>query len=147
MVEGMKHSMLAISLLVVAGCAEPVPERVWLRPGAPADEANRVLAACLSEAEGAFPEQRRVTATPRVTVGVGVGSGGLRGGLGTGVIFDRQDRNESARGARLDACMGRSGYAPAALPRCDGGPVRPLQSQPFDPRGLCVADGRIAAPA
>ena len=129
---------------LLAACAMPAARDVWLQPGLPVAAAERALLECRAEARARFPERPGIETTPRVTVGVGVGDGDLRGGLGTGVEILNVDRNAAPRAASVDACMIAKGYSAARLPGCSG-TVTPLATQPFDTRGVCVTqDGRLA---
>lgn len=144
----MRRALSLPLLALLAACAGTGSEPVWLKPGTPALAAEQDFLACAAEARRDFPADRRIATAPRVTVGVGVRrcSGGFcYGGFGQDpVIYDR-DVNAGLRDRALDLCMATRGYVERSLPRCTTSAAR-LQSQPFDTTGLCVADGRVAAP-
>ena len=136
--------ILAIALLLAACAASS--EAIWLKPGADALTAEQDFLACAAKARRDFGTDRRIQTSPRVTIGVGACRTGICAGLENGAeVFDRDD-NEGLRDRALNACMVAKGYALTDLPACPRGTARPLASQPFDTRGLCVANGRIAAP-
>lgn len=139
-------------VFVLAGCAVQTAETIWVRPGTLAFEAEQATVACTQRARVQFPEDRAIETTPSAVIGVGVGnrrhhhdrrSGGVFGAVGVDIF--EVDRNEPRRDAAFAACLGRQGYAPVTLPSCRPGEAMPLESQPFDTRGLCVANGRLAA--
>ena len=144
-------------VLLLAACATGAAERVWLKPGTPALAAERDFLACAADARRDFPPDRRIATAPRVTIGVGScrgnlcvgGSRGL-GGFGYGPdpygpeIYDT-DAAADLRARAVDACMAGKGYVGRSLPRCTATAAQ-LASQPFDTTGLCVANGRVAAP-
>jgi hypothetical protein len=133
-------------VLLLCACATAQPAAVWLKPGEPVAEAEATLARCTAEARAAFPPRPGFDTLRQVTVGVGVGNGGLHPGLGGAFGVTRVDRNEDAREAALGACMARNGYALTMVPGCRG-TAAPLVSQPFDLRGVCVTrDDALAAP-
>ena len=140
----MKRTLALVLLL--AACAGQSTVPVWLNPGTPALRAEQDFLSCASNAERSFPERRGLG-----TIGVSVGTGFCRGSFclgGTRGIANtgsrRDARNEALRDRALDACLQARGYTQTTLPACPPGPVTVLQSQPFDTRGLCVTDGRIA---
>ncbi|WP_179380018.1 hypothetical protein [Jannaschia marina] len=134
----------ALPLLLLAACAGG-PEPVWLKPGTPSLRAEQDFLACAAEARRDFPERSRIATAPRITLGGGLcRSGVCVGAHNTPDVFDT-DRNEPLRDRAVDACMTAKGYQKASLPPCPGGAARVLQSQPYDTRGLCVSNGRIAA--
>ncbi|MEM8849889.1 MAG: hypothetical protein AAGE03_07615 [Pseudomonadota bacterium] len=106
---------------------------------------------CTQRARIQFPEDRVIETSPSAVIGVGGGnrdrhhrrSSGVFGAVGV-EIFE-VDRNAPRRDAAFADCLGRQGYAPVTLPSCPVGAAMPLESQPFDTRGLCVANGRLAA--
>jgi hypothetical protein len=135
------------ALLLLAACATPPDRVVYVKPGTETLAASTAFATCEARANMGFPERRILQASPRVGVGIGVGSSGrVRGGLGTSIRFDRPDVNADGRAAALRGCLGSQGYVPVTLPGCQG-PSQPLASQPFDYRGLCADEnGQVAAP-
>ncbi len=136
---------LLVPLAFLSACAG-VSQPVWLKPGAPAFQAERDLVACGREAGARFPERPRITTAPSVTLGGGFCDGAVCIGVNNRAdVFD-YDTNIPLRDRAVAACMGARGYGLTTLPACPAGPVRMLESQPFDTRGLCVAQGRIAAP-
>ncbi|CTQ50689.1 hypothetical protein [Jannaschia donghaensis] len=142
----MNRFLTCIALpFVLIGCA-PTLDPVWVNPGAPALQAEQDFLACSARARQDFPERSRITTSPRITLGTGLCRSGACIGVGTGSeVFD-SDRNEPLRTRAVDACMQAKGYRQASLPACPAGSATVLASQPFDTRGLCVANGRIAAP-
>ncbi|MEM8824053.1 MAG: hypothetical protein AAGF30_10625 [Pseudomonadota bacterium] len=135
-----------IGALALAGCAVPTAEEIWIRPGLSAFEADRTVAACAGNARVQFPERRALETVRSAGIGIGVGNRGVRGGVGGGITVFEVDRNEARRDASFYACMRQAGFTLVTLPGCGSGPATPLESQPFDVRGLCVANGRLAAP-
>ncbi len=134
-------------LVLLAACADPGPRPVWIKPGTSSSDAERSLLACQREAGLRFPERRGIATSPSVFIGGGIRNGNRFGGIGTAVEIYDFDRNEAPREAAFGACMNRLGFALDELPGCPPGiEVQVLQAQPFDTRGLCVANGRISAP-
>lgn len=134
-----------IALAFLVGCA-PSSEPTWLNPGTPALQAEQDFLGCAAQARRDFPELFRITTAPRVTIGGGFCRSNVCVGANNApVIFD-SDRNEPLRSRSVAACMQAKGYRQADLPQCTGGTVTPLQSHPFDTRGVCVTNGRLAAP-
>lgn len=134
-----------LSVLLLAACTVP-GQSVWLRPGTPTQTADIDLATCSREAQTALPERIRIATAPRVTIGASLCEGPLCIGVNDAPeIFD-YDANAGHRARTVAACMGAKGYGLTQLPRCPRGPTVPVQNQPFDIRGFCVAQGRIAAP-
>ena len=134
---------LAALPLALAACAAP-RETVWFAPGTPSLEAEQAFLGCAAEARRDFPERYRIATAPRITLGGGFCRGRGCIGLDTAPeVFDT-DANAALRARSVDACMQAKGYRETVLPGCPAGPVTVLQSQPFDTRGLCVANGRIA---
>ncbi|CTQ34085.1 hypothetical protein [Jannaschia rubra] len=132
-------------LLLLAACAAPEP--VWIKPGTPALTAEQEFLACAAQARRDFPERSRIATAPSVIIGARSCTGNFCiGGYNGPDIYD-YDRNEPLRERSLNACMAAKGYRAADLPACPRGQVAVLQSQPFDTRGLCNANGRIAVPA
>ncbi len=138
-------------LALLAACAAGGSEPVWLKPGTPALAAEQDFLACAAQARRDFPPDRRIATAPRVTIGVGSCDGAFCVGAAQGIggvygpdIYDR-DASEPLRERALDACMATKGYVERVLPRCTGTAVT-LPSQPADATGLCVANGRLAAP-
>ena len=144
----MRRALAFPLILLVASCAGTATERVWLRPGTPALAAEQDFLSCAAQARRDFPAERRLDVGPRVSVGIGVGR--CRGNLCYGVsnaapILRERDASADLRERAVDACMLSKGYGERALPRCTA-TAAVLPSQPFDTRGLCAADGRVAAP-
>ena len=132
--------LLLLTGLSLAACAG-APRDVWLNPGTPAFRAETDLAACRAEVDAALP---RRSAPPRIAVGGRSCSGNICIGAVQGDVFGADDY-AARRISGMGACMGARGYRLASLPACRG-TATPLESQPYDLRGLCVANGRIAAP-
>lgn len=141
----MKRSLLLVAVL--AACAGQSTVPVWVNPGTLALTAEQDFLSCAAQAERDFPAR-----PARSSIGISVGTGFCRGNFCLGGArqvggFDerRASRNDVLRDRALDACMQARGYAETALPACPAGTVTVLQSQPFDTRGLCVAEGKIAS--
>ncbi|WP_043916928.1 hypothetical protein [Jannaschia aquimarina] len=134
--------VLPLLLFLVACGTTLVP--VYLKPGTPTAQVTQDLAACRIEARNAAPERPRITTAPRITIGVGRCIDNVCIGASQGDVFD-YDTNAEARGRVEGTCMGRKGYRLVELPTCRGA-AQALESQPFDLRGTCVANGVIAAP-
>ncbi|SDZ46206.1 hypothetical protein SAMN05444004_11566 [Jannaschia faecimaris] len=139
-------AIIALPLpLLLVSCA-PTPAPVWLKPGTASLRAEQDFLACAAQARRDFPERHRIATAPRVTIGGGLCRSGLCVGVNdTPDVFDT-DHNEPLRQRAVEVCMQAQGYRQENLPACPAGPVAALQSMPFDTRGLCVANGRIAAP-
>ncbi|MCK0166581.1 hypothetical protein MWU52_03360 [Jannaschia sp. S6380] len=135
-----------LALVALSACA-PAPDPVWLKPGTPALAAERAFLSCAAEARRDFPERDRIATAPRVVLGGRVCDGNICLGGYNGPDIYSYDRNGPLRERALAACMAAEGYRAADLPACPWGEATLLQSQPFDTTGLCVIDGRIAAPS
>ncbi|MGB3687957.1 MAG: hypothetical protein WBA02_01530 [Jannaschia helgolandensis] len=134
-------------LIALSACGAGPTQPVWLKPGTPALTAEQDYLSCAAKARRDFPADRRIDTSPRVTIG----AGGCRSGICVGVengsdVFNR-DANAGLRDRAVSACMAGRGYSQRSLPVCRARTATQLQSQPFDTTGLCVANGRIAAPA
>ena len=134
------RTLLLPALLALAACAG-APRDVWLNPGTPAFRAETDLAACRARVDAVA---LRRAAPPRIAIGGRSCSGNVCIGAVQGDVFGADDY-AARRVAEMGACMGARGYRLASLPACTG-TATPLESQPYDLRGLCVANGRIAAP-
>lgn len=143
----MTRTLIFALPVFLAACAAG-PSAVWVNPGVQALQAEQDFLACAAQARRDFPETYRIATAPRVTLGGGICRDRFCVGTSTGPeVFDT-DRNEPLRERSLTACMQSKGYRQATVPACPAGaPVTQLQSQPFDTRGTCVANGRLAAPA
>lgn len=141
--------ILSLPLMaVLAACVGTGSQPVWLKPGTPALAAEQDFLACAAQARRDFPADVRITSRPNVTIGIGArrcDGPFCYGGFNQAPIISERDANEDLRDRALDLCMTTRGYAERALPRCTTSAAI-LASQPFDTTGLCVADGRIAAP-
>ncbi len=141
----MKLRLLALPLLLAACAAGG--QTVWLSPGAPALRAEQEFLDCAARARRDFPPNIRIATAPRITLGTGICRNRFCVGANTAPDIYDTDRDDPLRARALDACMQAKGYREATLPACPAGtPVTVLQSQPFDTRGTCVANGRLAAP-
>lgn len=134
--------LFTIGLAACAGTSEPV----WLKPGTPALTAEREYLDCAADAQRDFPAASRIRSASRITIGTSFCRGPFCYGGYTGPDVYDDDPNEDLRDRAVDACMATKGYRPADLPSCPTGEVTVLQSQPYDLRGLCEANGRIATP-
>jgi len=118
---------------------------VWLKPGTPTLAAEQDFLACSAQARRDFPETRRITTAPSVTIGGGICRDGICVGVNDRPDVFETDQNGPLRSRAVNACMEAKGYRQTALPACPADATS-LASQPFDTIGLCVANGRIAAP-
>ncbi|SFI29731.1 hypothetical protein [Jannaschia pohangensis] len=118
---------------------------VWLKPGTPTLTAEQDFLACAAQARRDFPETRRITTAPSVVIGGGLCRDGVCVGVNDRPDVFETDRNDPLRARAINACMEAKGYQRTTLPVCAAGATQ-LASQPFDTRGLCVANGRIASP-
>ena len=135
-------ALLTFGLAACAGTSEPV----WVKPGTFALTAEQDYLKCAAEAQEDFPAASRIRSSSRITVGTQLCRGLFcYGGYSSPDVYD-YDPNEDLRDRAVNACMATKGYRSADLPPCPTGEVAILQSQPYDLRGLCEADGRIATP-
>ena len=139
----MKHLLPPLALLTACAAAT---EPVWLKPGTASLRAEQDFLQCAAQARRDFPQASRITTAPRVTIGGGLCRDGICLGTNTGPdVFDI-DPNDPLRERAVNACMQAQGYQQTTLPACpSGATVSVLSSQPFDTRGVCVTNGRIAA--
>ena len=135
-------ALLTFGLAACAGTSEPV----WVKPGTSALTAEQDYLNCAAAAQSDFPTTSRIRSSPRITIGTSLCRGRFcYGGYSGQDVYD-YDPNEDLRDRAVNACMATKGYRSADLPPCPTGEVAILQSQPYDLRGLCEADGRIATP-
>ncbi len=139
----MRYALPMVLLLAACvGSAQPI----WLKPGSTALAAEQDFLGCAAAANRDFPPNRRIRTSPSVTIGLGGCRGNFCSGFNNGVEIYDEDENKGLRARSVNVCMATKGYAQTRLPACPSGSVTPLASQPYDTRGLCVANGRIAAP-
>ncbi|WP_299815663.1 hypothetical protein [uncultured Jannaschia sp.] len=137
----MRYLPLALFLAACAGVSDPV----WIKPGTPALKAEQEYLACAARAQTDFPVASRIRSSSRITVGTSICRGWFCYGGYSAPDVHEDDPNEELRARAFDVCMTTKGYRAVDLPACSTQDAAILQSQPYDLRGLCEADGRIAA--